>query len=69
MSQILAVASQAPDMKTLGSPGLRETLMTSPLWSLNCDLREDVSMSHSMQLISPDDVISDLSSKKRQEER
>merc|ERR1711998_255150 len=61
MSQILAVASQAPDMKMLGSPGFRETLMTSPLWSLNCDLSEEVSMSQSMQLMSPEEVIRDLS--------
>lgn len=56
ISQILAVASQAADTKMFLS-GLKERLITSPLWSENSNVFIPASISHSMQVISPDDEI------------
>ena len=71
MSQILAAASHAPETKMFFF-GAIEMLITSPLCPFippYCFFCWPVSTSHSMQLMSPDEVRIVASSRKRQQER
>ena len=65
----LAVASHAPETNILPPPGATEMLMTSPLCSAYCFSCEPEATSHSMQLMSPEEVMIFWSSTKRQHER
>lgn len=68
MSQILEVASQAPETNMFLS-GERDRDMTSPVWSLNSSDLMPASISHSMQDMSPELVMICRSEMKRQQER
>ena len=71
MSHTLARASHAPETKTRPLSGIGAIDMTSPLWSSKVLVCWPVSTSHSMQVISPEEVrmVLPFWPRKRQHER
>ena len=67
----LAVASHAPETKILTLIGEGEIDITSPLWSEYCCSFWPLSTSHSMHVISPEEVriLFPFEEMKRQQER
>lgn len=59
----------APETKTFWLVGLMLMDMTSPRWSANSVTLEPVSISHSIQVMSPDEVRMRRSLMKRQQDR
>jgi hypothetical protein len=68
-SHTLAVESHDPDTNMFSSVGEMDTDMTSPPWSLKVTFASPRSTSQWMQVESPELVIIEFSSTKRQHER
>lgn len=68
MSHTFAVESHAPDTKMFLS-GEREMAMTSPVWSAKSIAFTPVSMSHNLQVVSPDEERIWLSLRNRQQDK